>query len=164
MFFFGNIGFLKNIFKSGAGLFVYGILSKFYLYVIGTSVIVVYFVFKGLSDAGAIAAFEKTFFYGLNTSKQVAQHCIPKISRGINEVVKCIANPPTYNPNADEKIKFIENNLERWVKDGGEKGTIYTQGVETHPYQVNPRNPYQSEGNDTSSTDSSSSWEDLGSQ
>ena len=46
------IGKFKVLFKSPFTVFVYGILSKWFITIFITGIVVAYWVFKGLSDAG----------------------------------------------------------------------------------------------------------------
>ena len=50
---------LKFLLKSPMLLFVYGIISKWYIMVMVSAVIVVYWVLQGLTEAGVLQATEK---------------------------------------------------------------------------------------------------------
>jgi len=76
-------------------IFVYGILSKWYLLISVASIVVVFWVFKGLSDAGVLKKAETTVFDALNETKSVARYCVPKIMN-FSSFWDCLQNPPRY--------------------------------------------------------------------
>ena len=93
---------IKVILKSSIILFVYGILSKWYVAMTIAALVVTFWVFKGLQEAGVIQAAEKVVFKAFDESKAVAKHCMPKIAN-ISEFWKCVENPPAYKPTEEEK-------------------------------------------------------------
>ncbi len=115
--FFGNKYMLKGLIKKNPMLFfIYSVLSKFYLIIIAASIIVTYFVFKGLEKAGLIHYSEKTLTKVIVETKDVAKNCTPIIGKP-KEFWNCISNPsqysnedhdPNVNENLDEIIKHIE--------------------------------------------------------
>ena len=74
------IGKFKVLFKSPFTVFVYGILSKWFVTIFITGIVVAYWVFKGLSDSGILKKAEDIVFDALIQTKSVAQYCIPKIT------------------------------------------------------------------------------------
>lgn len=89
-------------FKNPLTAFVYGIISKWYLMIAVSGLVVVFWVFKGLDKAGVIKESEKVIFKALNDSKSVAKNCVPKIL-DLNSFWQCVENPPSYEPDAHDK-------------------------------------------------------------
>lgn len=94
---------LKLLFQSPIVIFVYGIISKWYLMVMVPAIFVTYWVFQGLTDIGFFAAAEKTISQALNESKSVARYCVPKIIDPAS-FWDCLQNPPAYEPTQSEQI------------------------------------------------------------
>ena len=93
--FFGNKYLLKGLIKKNPMLFfIYSVLSKFYLTIIAASIIVTYFVFKGLEKAGLIQYSEKTLAKAIVETKDVAKNCTPIIGKPkfiqMNCLVDCL--------------------------------------------------------------------------
>ena len=109
---FGSfLGKFKVLFKSPMTLFVYGIMSKWYITIFVTAVVVSYWVFKGLGDAGVLKKSEEVIFSAFTQTKSVAQYCIPKIAN-LGDFWDCLQNPPAYVPSDEEiglekKMKII---------------------------------------------------------
>jgi hypothetical protein len=108
--FFGNsFGFggrlMKLVLKNPLALVVYSFLSKWYLIIALSSVIVVYWVYSGLKDAGVIDKAESIITKALEESKSVAQNCVPIIT-DISAFWQCVSNPPVYR-------KFNKEDLEK---------------------------------------------------
>lgn len=93
---------ITKIFKSPMALFVYGILSKWYITVALAAVVVAFWVFKGLSDSGILKKAEDVVFDALNQTKAVARFCVPKIS-DLSNFWNCLQNPPEYVPLEEEQ-------------------------------------------------------------
>jgi hypothetical protein len=98
----GLLDKVKTLFKSPIILFVYGIMSKWFIAIFVTALIVTYWVFKGLSDAGIIQAAENVVFRAFTDTKSVAQFCVPKILH-FSDFWECLQNPPEYVPSEEEK-------------------------------------------------------------
>ncbi len=92
---------LRILFRNPMVLFIYGILSKWYIAIVLTSIVVVYWVFKGLISTGILQASEKIVWTALSDAKSIAQHCTPKIARP-SEAWECIGNPPKYKASKEE--------------------------------------------------------------
>ena len=110
-------------------VFVYGIIKKWYMIVVITSLVVTYWILKGLSDAGVIQSAEKIVSKAFIQTKSVAQYCTPKIMN-LSDFWECLNNPPMYNQSKEEK------NLEKTVKPMLEF-TKYKQ--QEDPYEENDR-------------------------
>jgi hypothetical protein len=75
--------------------FVTGILSKWYLLMAGSSLVVMFWIFKGLDDVGIIDSMTKTLTAVTQNAKSVAKNCTPLIKEG-KKFVQCLNNPPSY--------------------------------------------------------------------
>ena len=84
-------------------IFVYGILSKWYVMVMVAAMVVTFWVFKGLTDAGVLQAAEKVVSKALSDTKSVARYCVPKITN-LSAFWDCLENPPQYKPTKDEEL------------------------------------------------------------
>lgn len=93
--------FFRKLFSNPLSLFVYGILSKWYIAVITTALIVTFWVFKGLDEAGVIQATTDTLVEAFSDAKSIAKYCTPKITN-LERFWNCIENPPKYQPSPDE--------------------------------------------------------------
>ena len=95
----------KGVFASPMGIFIYGILSKWYITVMLGSVIVTFWVFKGLEKSGVLSATFNVVYNGLEQTKAVAQHCTPLIAN-LQNFWDCVSNVPTYVPTEEEKALY----------------------------------------------------------
>ena len=107
-------GLLK---KNPMLLFIYSILSKFYFTIIAASIVVTYFVFKGLDKAGLFKYSEKTLTKVIVDTKDIAKNCTPIIGKP-KEFWNCLSNPSQYSndehdPNVDECIEEIIKHIEK---------------------------------------------------
>jgi len=91
----------KFLLKSPMILFIYGIMSKWLIIIIVPAVIVAYWVFKGLTEAGILQAAEDVVSRALNDTKSVARYCVPKITR-LEDFWNCLQSPPKYEATPDE--------------------------------------------------------------
>ena len=115
---------IKFITKSPMALFIYGIMSKWYIMMAVSSIIVAYWVLQGLTEAGILQASEKVVSQALNETKSVARYCVPKILSPAN-FWSCLQNPPEYNPTPED------GQIENLVKEINEFGN-YNQNKD--PY------------------------------
>lgn len=98
------------------GIFVYSLLTKWYLTIAVAGLIVTYWVFKGLQSAGVIDAAEKIVGQAIHDSKSVAKYCVPKITN-LEDFWSCLNNLPAYVPEQDEvdlesKVDALKQNLQ----------------------------------------------------
>jgi hypothetical protein len=112
----GPLFFVRRIFKNPLSLFIYGLLSKWYVIIITGSLIVTFWVFTGLKKAGVIDAVNKILVTSIEETKGIAQNCIPQIT-DLQKFWNCLNNPastryvPTEN---DSKLQSdIEKDLNR---------------------------------------------------
>lgn len=117
--------------KNPMMLFVYGIISKWYITVMVAALVVTYWVFMGLKGAGIIDEAERTVTKALNETKSVAQNCVPKILN-FSDFWECLDNPPEYRPSEDEKK--LQKTLENILPDIGNSNSDDS----SHPYDPEP--------------------------
>lgn len=91
----------KRALSNPMGIFVYGILSKWYAMVMIATIIITFWVFKGLQKAGVIDAINAQLKTGFEEAKSVAQNCTPLIMN-LNDMWNCVQNPPPYIPTMDD--------------------------------------------------------------
>lgn len=83
-------------------LFIYGILSKWYIMVMVAAIVVTFWVFKGLTEAGVLQEAERVVSRALRDTKSVARYCVPKITR-LGDFWDCLQSPPNYEATKEEK-------------------------------------------------------------
>jgi hypothetical protein len=91
------------MFRNPIILFIWSIVSKWYIAVVITALVVTFWVFKGLNKAGVLAAAEEVIFRAFSDSKSIAQHCVPKIL-DLQDFWSCVNSPPRYEPGKDELL------------------------------------------------------------
>lgn len=127
---FGNFfhfsGF-RGLMKNPMMLFVYGIISKWYITVMIAAIVVTFWVFKGLQETGIIEKAEKTVFKALDETKSVAKHCVPKILN-FASFWECVENPPQYKPSKEEKQ--LKETLEKILPDVSKSDDPYSPDEE----------------------------------
>ena len=113
---FGSfLGKFKLLAKSPMTLFVYGILSKWFITIFVTAIIVTYWVFKGLSDSGILKIAEDVVFDAFNQTKSVARYCIPKIDK-LEPFWNCLQNPENYKNYIPTKEELeIEQGVKKFI-------------------------------------------------
>lgn len=119
------------------GMFIYGIITKWYLMITVAAVVVTFWVFKGLDKAGVLVATEQVVSKALSASESVAKYCVPQITK-LEDFWHCLNNTPEYTPEADEK------SLTERVKVLQE--AIQSNSYDNNPYGSNPSdyvNPYK---------------------
>lgn len=127
---------LKTVLKNPMVLFIYGLMSKWYIMIMVTAVTVTFLIFKNLKDMGVIDAVEKNISSNLTDVKSVAQNCVPKMFN-FGEFWECLKHPPEYNPSEDEKK--LEQDLQNLLNfDNYDKNQNKDKIKE-----VAPDNPYE---------------------
>lgn len=98
------LALMKNVMSNPMGIFVYGIISKWYIMVMLASSIVTYWVFKGLEESGVLKDAYHIVSRSLEESKLIAQHCTPKI-KDLKLFWNCVESVGSmrYIPTEDEK-------------------------------------------------------------
>jgi hypothetical protein len=83
---------LRKVFKNPLTLFIYGIISKWYMIIMVGSLIVTYWVFDGLKKAGVLDGAESILVKAIEETTGVAQNCVPKINN-LQNFWNCLSNP-----------------------------------------------------------------------
>lgn len=96
---FGGAGFFARVLRHPLILFVYSILSQWYMIIVLGSLLVTYWVFKGLKDIGVIDKAQTILVQGIEQTKGVAQNCTPRIVN-LADFWKCVSDPASsvYRP------------------------------------------------------------------
>lgn len=76
-------------------LFIYGIFAKWYLIVTASALMVVYYVLKGLDEAGIIEYGKQIVIDVLRDSESIAKYCVPKIAN-LKNFWSCLENIEAY--------------------------------------------------------------------
>ena len=115
-------GILKKLMKNPFTLFIYGIISKWYMIVMFSALMTTYWVFKGLEEAGVLQAAQKILVQAVQDTKAAAQHCVPKI-KNLQVFWDCLSNPPVYRASAAEQAleQALNQSLEKSKKRFEEK-------------------------------------------
>ena len=134
---------VSKLFNSQIGVFVYAILSKWYIMVMLGSAVVAFWVLKGLEEAGVLSEAYEIVSTALEDSKAIAQHCTPKI-KNLEALWVCINNLPKYRRTAIEQQLYddVEEAINRPPQgsdpssDGGSGGGFggYEPGTDADPY------------------------------
>lgn len=128
----------KRVLSNPMGLFVYGILSKWYIIVMLGVAVTTFWVFKGLQKSGVLDDAEKVVRGGFLEVQAVAQHCTPLI-RDLGKMWKCIEKTKGSDYKETEDARRLREALDR----DNERNMRQTEawGNRTHP--ENNRNPYE---------------------
>lgn len=129
------------------GVFLWGIITKWYLMIAIASLIVLFYVVKGLEKIGFIDFFTKTTIEILDTSKAVAQNCTVKLGPDWEHLVSfwnCLGDPGQYEVKEGTGEEQLQQGMERLIKKP-ESGGV---GDGTIPESAVPVNPYDN-GNNT---------------
>ena len=124
---------IRAIMANPMGIFVYSILSKWYIVVMIPAVVVTFWVFKGLEKTGILEAALKRVTLHLNETKAVAKYCTPLLLNR-DALWDCLQNTPSYTADEDEKdLQDKANKILEPLSPSKEKPTN------------NYRNPYNEE-------------------
>ncbi len=139
---------IKNLLtKNPLALFVFGILTKWYILIASASIIVTYLVFSGLQETGVLQEMWVTVSKGLNSTKAVAQHC-PKKIRDFDAFINCMMNPPAYKPTGE--IKKFEDTTKELQEKFKDHNPYSSDPAKQEDEGSDKENPYEQE-NDGSS-------------
>ncbi|MBF8246984.1 MAG: DUF2670 domain-containing protein [Rickettsia sp.] len=83
-------------------LFIYGIISKWYILVFVSTIAVTFWVFKGLNDLGLLDKFTAILVKNFTIVKSVAKNCTPLITKP-DALWGCLGNPGVYEASKDEQ-------------------------------------------------------------
>lgn len=106
--------FFKKLLNTPIITMFYALLSKWYLVLMSLSVIVLYWVMKGLNEAGVFAAAYTAFMDAGMQIKGFAQHCTPLIT-DINLFVNCMMDTPEYT--GDEITNAFEIDITKYADE-----------------------------------------------
>jgi hypothetical protein len=121
---------MAAVFSNPMGMFIYGIFAKWYIVVSIASIVVLYWVLKGLESTGILNAAFNTMLDVLNSSKAIAKNCTPKIIN-LQDFWYCLSNPGAYEPNIDEQnLNSVGDQLQNLID----------QNSSSKP--IKPVNPY----------------------
>lgn len=108
------MGLFKKLLNTPITTMFYSIVSKWYLIIVGLSMIVLYWVMKGLIGAGVLDIAFSAFTNAERQIKGFAQFCTPKIT-DINKFMQCLMDTPEYT--GDSTSNDIENIIKGEIKD-----------------------------------------------
>ena len=108
---------LRRLLSNPMSIFVYGILSKWYIMIAMAGMVVTFWVFKGLESSGVLSHAHQVVSQALQETKSVARYCTPKIAN-IRDFWDCLSNPPAYEATPEEASLEAELNkgIERVIK------------------------------------------------
>jgi hypothetical protein len=93
----------KLIIANPMGIFIYTILTKWYLMIAVGGLVVAFWVFKGLEESGVLHSSWQVVEKAVNDAKSVARYCVPKIT-DIRSFWYCLEHPPKYQRTKDEEL------------------------------------------------------------
>jgi hypothetical protein len=122
------------------GIFLWGIITKWYLMIAVASLIVLFYVAKGLEQIGFIDYFTKSTIEVLDTTKAVAQNCTTKLGTrdGFVSFWNCLGNPGKYEIKEGTGEQQLQESVNKLIK---------SQPDNTIPEPVTPVNPYDTDDN-----------------
>lgn len=120
----------KKFLDNPITFFVSSILNKWSLIVSTAALIVTFWVFKGLDEAGVIDAATNVLKTSLNETKSIAKYCTPKITN-IQKFWECLENLPKYTPSS-----VIEKKLEQKLQQ--QKQPTSSSSGTKKPFILNP--------------------------
>jgi hypothetical protein len=109
-----------KLFQSKMGMFVYGIMSQWYIVIMLGSAVVAFWVFKGLEEVGILSEAYEIVSVAMEDSKAIARYCTPKI-RDLNALWECVQNPPKYQRTKYEQDMYdsVEKESKAFQKNMG---------------------------------------------
>lgn len=128
------------------GFFLWSIITKWYLMIAVASLIVLFYVVKGLQQIGFIDYFTKTTIEILDTSKSIAQNCTTKLGPDWDHLVSfwnCLGDPGEYKINNDTGEEQLQQAIGKLIKTPEDGGV----GNGTIPDSANQVNPYENSNN-----------------
>jgi hypothetical protein len=103
------------------GVFLYSIIAKWYVMVAIASLVVLFWVARGLEQIGFVNYITKSTVEILDISKSIAQNCTTKLGPRFENLVdfwNCLGNPPKYQVRDDlTKEKALEDGLNKLIYD-----------------------------------------------
>ena len=141
---------LKLLLRNPIILFVYGIFAKWYVIVMIPAIMVVYWVFTGLTTIGFLQEAERVVTTALKDTKYIARYCVPKIVHW-GDFWECLQNPEDYEETAFEQdlregledlidLNNYNDNQDPYAEDPYEDTTRPSAPANTYPTSSPP--PY----------------------
>ncbi len=117
------------------GIFMYGLMAKWYILIAIPSVMVTYWTFSSLETSGYLNTWYDTVKNILAESQSIAKNCIPKLldANQRDDFIACLESPPAYVIPEDQKK--LEDTANKFLEDE----------EKNHP--VNPYDDYDSNNN-----------------
>ncbi|HJD55812.1 MAG TPA: DUF2670 domain-containing protein [Rickettsia endosymbiont of Pyrocoelia pectoralis] len=128
------------------GVFLWGLITKWYLMIAIASLIVLYYIAKGLEQIGFIDYFTKSTTEILDTSKAIAQNCTTKLGPDWDHLVSfwnCLSDPGQYEVREGTGEEQLQQGMKHLIKRP-ENGGV---GDGTIPEPATPTNPYENSNN-----------------
>jgi hypothetical protein len=98
------------------GMFIYGIIAKWYIVTSIAGILVVYWVFQGLQNLGILDAAFQILKDNIAITKAIAQNCTPKILH-LNSFWSCLSDPGAYhNTPGEEQMNSVGDQLQSLFK------------------------------------------------
>ena len=99
------------------GIFIYGLMAKWYILIAIPSIMVTYWTLNALKESGYLDTWYREVQKVLNESQSIAKNCIPKLLDVTQrrEFIECLENPPVYEK--PEYQKNLENTVNNFLTD-----------------------------------------------
>jgi hypothetical protein len=125
--------FLMAVRANPIGVFIYSIFMKWYFVFTIASIMVLYWVIKGLESTGIIEASFNVLVDALYSSKAIAQNCTPKILN-ITEFWNCLSDPGIYkDAPGEQELNDVANKLQNII----DSNSVNKPLKQVNPYSVN---------------------------
>lgn len=122
---------LRNLIAANPmGMFLWGLLAKWYILVAIPLLVIAFWTFKGFEEIGLIHYIFTETTTLLNNTKAIAQNCIPRLGKrgststytNLQDFWTCVGSPPAYDINKKfiiEKngVKTEYETEEKWLED-----------------------------------------------
>lgn len=132
---------IRYVLRNPMVVFVYGILSKWYIMIFATAIIVTFFVFKGLEKSGVLQGAEDIVSHAFLETKAVAKICVPKIAN-LEQFWQCLQSDSLvneYNRSNQQDGTDLKN------EENLQKGL---EGISTGLQRLINQDPYSAEDGD----------------
>lgn len=82
--------FLIKLMKTPQAIFIWSIITKWYIMILIPTIMVTYYVFKGLNDAGVFAMVEQFTLSKFQLAVRIARDCTPDIL-DLKRLFQCVS-------------------------------------------------------------------------
>ncbi len=110
----------KLIAANPMGVFLWSLITKWYIMIAVASLIVLFYVVKGLEKIGFIYYFGRTTVEILDTSKAIAQNCTVKLGPDWDHLVNfwnCLGDPGKYEVREGTGEEQLQQGVTKLIKD-----------------------------------------------